>query len=344
MNKNRFQNSRGSILIAILGMVAMLAVFVVAVNRQVSQELTFGRWIMERRVSLELAKAGVQRMLFELQTDKIEAFDALNESWSSNETIFHGNKMGEGDFSVVCTPGQGYDPADKGIRYGACDESARLSLNIASPEQLKNLFLAAASDDLDIKQADAIAQAIIDWRDPDNSALPSGAESNQYKSLSKPYEARNGAFETVEELQMVKGITPAIYEKVKPFLTVYTNGKININTAPREVLQAFGLGEELAGKIVELRQGLDKIEGTRDDQFFQYTDGISAAILAGAPLSPQEVDQLSNLINPDTVDVKSDVFRIYSIGRLIRGSRMSETRVTAVAERSGRILYWSENQ
>lgn len=341
--KNQLRASQGgSILIAILGMVAVLSVFVVAVNRQVGQEMVFGRWLMERRLSLELAKAGVQRMLYELQNDKFEAFDANNESWASNEKNFKENKLGEGDFSVICGDQPGRTDAEQAFRYGACDEASRLSLNSATLDELKNLWRAVAGGDIDEKAIVSLAESIIDWRDADDTAFFSGAEANHYKALSRPYDIRNGNFESVEELLMVRGVSHDLFEKIKPFVTVYTDGKVNFNTAPAEVLQGLGLGPGLSEKVIEFRKGLDRKEGTKDDEIFQHVEGIPPAISAAVPFSPEEFAQMANVISSGNVVVRSDLYRIYSTGRLIRGNRVSETRVTAVVDRKGSILYWSE--
>ncbi|NLV69164.1 MAG: general secretion pathway protein GspK [Spirochaetes bacterium] len=57
-----------------------------------------------------------------------------------------------------------------------------------------------------------IADAIIDWVDPDDSRFPYGAESSgYYQTLSPPYKAKNAPADSIDELLLVKGITPEIY-------------------------------------------------------------------------------------------------------------------------------------
>jgi competence ComEA-like helix-hairpin-helix protein len=70
-------------------------------------------------------------------------------------------------------------------------------VNSASQEQLEKLD----------KLTPDIAAAIIDWRDADNQVTPGGAEADYYNSLQPPYQPRNGPFQTVRELLMVKGIS-----------------------------------------------------------------------------------------------------------------------------------------
>jgi type II secretory pathway component PulK len=57
-----------------------------------------------------------------------------------------------------------------------------------------------------------IADAIIDWIDPDDSRFPYGAESScYYQTLSPPYRAKNAPADSIDELLLVKGITPEIF-------------------------------------------------------------------------------------------------------------------------------------
>jgi DNA uptake protein ComE-like DNA-binding protein len=53
-----------------------------------------------------------------------------------------------------------------------------------------------------------IADSILDWIDPDDDPRTSGAESSYYLSLSAPYKAKNGPLNSLDELLLVKGVTP----------------------------------------------------------------------------------------------------------------------------------------
>jgi general secretion pathway protein K len=103
-----------------------------------------------------------------------------------------------------------------------------------------------------------IVGAIEDWIDADD--LPTGtggAESQYYRSLEKPYVARNAPMETITELRLIRGVTdellltlgakrvggivdPAtnIYLTVLPF-TPGGRWQVNLNTAPLPILQSL---------------------------------------------------------------------------------------------------------
>src|SRR5262249_10422864 len=55
-----------------------------------------------------------------------------------------------------------------------------------------------------------IANSILDWLDPDDSPRTSGAENDYYQSLSQPYSCKNGPLDSLEELLLVKGVTPQL--------------------------------------------------------------------------------------------------------------------------------------
>lgn len=76
-------------------------------------------------------------------------------------------------------------------------------------------------------------------------------------------------FSVTEELLLVEGINEDILEGLKDFISVYSGGKVNINTAPLEVLAALGIAPALADTIVEFRKGQDGEEGTSDDEVFE---------------------------------------------------------------------------
>jgi len=55
-----------------------------------------------------------------------------------------------------------------------------------------------------------IADAIIDWRDQDDTPSAGGVEGGYYESLPFGYMARNGPLRTIRELLLVKDVTPEL--------------------------------------------------------------------------------------------------------------------------------------
>ena len=98
---------------------------------------------------------------------------------------------------------------------------------------------------LEPDRVNEIVDAIKDWLDKDEEVTGLGAESSYYRSLANPYAAKNGFLDCIDELLMVKGVTKELYygtketPALKECLTVYGEGAININTAPKLVLRAL---------------------------------------------------------------------------------------------------------
>jgi general secretion pathway protein K len=118
--------------------------------------------------------------------------------------------------------------------------------------------------------------ALLDWMDSDNqpTILPyirgenRGAESNYYETLSPPYRCRNDFCDIVSDILLIKGMTPqAFYGRrnrpegpncrlgLSESLTVYGSGRININTAPKPVIQSLSehMNAALAQLIIDRR-------------------------------------------------------------------------------------------
>jgi hypothetical protein len=81
---------------------------------------------------------------------------------------------------------------------------------------------------------------IMDWRTPGDNRLMGGSKDSYYTSLQPPYKAKKGRFFTLEELRLVKGVDEHLYDKLKPYVTVYSyDSKLNINTATETLYRAI---------------------------------------------------------------------------------------------------------
>ena len=99
------------------------------------------------------------------------------------------------------------------------DVSGQVDLNAATPQVLNNLFLAAGADNA---QAQALTDAVQDWRDADDLQHAHGAEADTYKRAGLTWLPRNGPFRSGDELARVYGMTDALYRKLARSVTVYS--------------------------------------------------------------------------------------------------------------------------
>lgn len=112
---------------------------------------------------------------------------------------------------------------------------------------------------------------LMDWVNPGGNSFSGGSKDAYYEGLNPPYKAKRNRFYTVEEVKMVKGISPALFKKLRKYITVYSyDGKININRAGAEVIRSLypDFNEEDVKELMEFR---DKLGGFQTEkQFVEY--------------------------------------------------------------------------
>jgi len=141
------------------------------------------------------------------------------------------------------------------------DESGLIDLNAADTLTLANLFVAHG---LPQDEADALADAILDWRDSDDLLSPNGAEDPEYKAEGYDYGAKDAPFDTVSELQQVRGMTAELFGRLAPAFTIYSGQPTpNPAFAPFEVLRSLiGMNDDLAQQLIAARHAWDPTSGT----------------------------------------------------------------------------------
>lgn len=316
----RLKGSQGSILIIALWILAIVVLFGVGIGYTLSLDQRLVSYQRDRLMALYLAKAGTLRVVAELEHDPNPEVDFLLEPAASGLT-FQDVALGEGTYTVGVPfrRGDQEEPND-----GPLDEDRKIGLNFASREVLLRLP----------GMTEEIADSILDWRDEDPFPHFLGAEDFYYRGLEPPYRAKNAPLEVLEELLWVRGMTNEIFQAIEPFVTVYTDGKVNLNTAPREVLMALGMGEGLVDKLLRYRRGSDDESFTGDDQIFTSLGAAEQQLNAFDPLTPQEAAEFTNLISQNLLKVKSEVFRITARG-MIRNGKIVRS-VEAVIKRGAK--------
>lgn len=144
------------------------------------------------------------------------------------------------------------DVAAARLRIRIVDESGKVDLNAADVQLLGGLFLALQ---VDAARAQALAGAIIDWRDGDELLQINGAEDPQYADAGLDYGAKDRRFDAVTELQQVLGMDYALYRRVADLVTV-DSGRPRPDPAfaPALVLTALGSDPAQAALSVTQRQ------------------------------------------------------------------------------------------
>jgi len=336
--------STGSILILVIFILVSMSLFSLAVGHAVRQKIQVISRLETRQKLRKIGESAVRKSIYVLLSHRQDnlPFDALTQPWSRGDAEFRAIKINGGEFSVFYSPELPYNKIgveEPEFRYGLTDEERKININrIKSPDTLQRLFMKVGVGGND--QARALAEAILDWRDEDDDASLSGAESYYYKGLRPPYLPRNGDFKTLPELRYVKGMTAELYEKILPFITIESSGLINLNTATQPVLVAMGLDSAICDKIVAFREGRDQREGTEDDLAFEDLSSVPQVLANSGYLDDNETHSLEAAIQSGVFTVKSENFSARVLARM--KYKKQALRVSAVFDDKGVIKHWEE--
>jgi len=230
------KNQKGGVaLILVIWLMVVLIAIVGEFSYSMRTEINITKNFKEEEEAYQLALAGIERAKLEIISAKMSSYIYLNKDGilvfgGGEESPERKGELEKGTFS-----------------YSITDEDGKLNINTASLQQLNYIIKGTG---VDITEVDTIVDSVFDWRDTDNLHMLNGAEDDYYQSLENPYSCKDGLFDIIDELLLVKGVAPQIfygtnekeaekgYEGIAQYLTTWGSGLININTAPRKVLEA----------------------------------------------------------------------------------------------------------
>jgi general secretion pathway protein K len=123
------------------------------------------------------------------------------------------------------------------VRISVQDELGRIDLNAASSANIRALLIGHG---LSADDASTLADRIADWRSAPGPVSLKGATDADYRAAGLAYGPRHGPFQTVDEARLVLGMSPALFARIRPALTVYSKRpSFDPQVAPREALMAL---------------------------------------------------------------------------------------------------------
>jgi len=208
------------------------------------------------------------------------------------------------------------------------DVGAALNLNAASETMLRQFF--AQGLGVDYAEADELAQAILDWRDEDEIPRLNGGEREEYLKDEALVLPPNRDFVEIDELRHVRGMTPELYVRAAPHLTLIGDGDININSAPEPVLLAVpGMDEAGATAILRLR----------DSGYLPRSDRELQALVPGSVT--QTVDIMGREFRGRST-YTTDQVEILAQGWVDGGVVQVTSRVVVQRGNTGATVVWRE--
>jgi len=210
---------RGSVLFVVLVVIALLTLaayqFSEIMLTESSAANSYGRKVRVRAA----ADSGIEVAAMALgQRQIITTQNVADANLYHNPELFGGVMVygtpqtpprGRGRYSII-SPVEN-DETARTVRFGLADESGKLNVNVLSViagddeegQERARLILLAIPE-----MTEEIADAILDWIDEDDEERPFGAESSYYSQFN--YEAKNGPLESLDELLLIRGITPQL--------------------------------------------------------------------------------------------------------------------------------------
>ncbi len=312
--RNRRSNNAGVALLITLLVLVLIVIMTLEIFRVGARAAQTGAYGRDSIRGMLLAEAGLAAARIALrETAKDYNYETLDQLWSRPVPPI---ELGEGTILVTVE-----------------DEERKINLNklvlpngIAPDDQRVAVFRKL----LTVLEIDpSLADAVVDWLDVDDTSRVGGAESSYYLSLPYPYQAKNDLFDTLDELRLVRGMTPEKFEKIKPFATLLSSGKVNVNTAPKEVLMALSAGQDAAA-AGEIGGALaDQIIDYRKDNPFKNAQEIGN-------VSPALKDLYTKTRFRDLIDVRGTAFHVRSTGNLSGTYRT----IDATGVRAGNDIQW----
>jgi general secretion pathway protein K len=332
---------KGTVLILALWALSLLTVLTVQLGFRVHRRMDFLRRMEVRSQLRFIAEAGARRAiaLLDEQSPIHQQGDELFKKhyWFNNPEHFDSIRIGAGTFTVGPLENDSLSQGER--RYGITDEQSKLSVNRADRYILARLFQIVTS--LSRDEVQSLADAIVDWREYGKSEITGFLSDEYYDHLEFPYPSKDADFQSLDELRLVRGFSAQMVDALRPYLTVYGDGRVNVNTAGVPVLMALGLNEDVAARLIAVRKGPDQMEATGDDIYFLHTHNINAQLLEQRDFREQEMAQVDFLLARGYLTTQTQYYAIHSQGALLkeRGRMVIDC---VFHKHDAKIVYWRE--
>lgn len=222
--------------------------------------------------------------------------------------------------------GRIFADGDKVLSLRVEDEQGKISLNTIvykNGETNAEYYGAYLRLLENLKLENGLVDAVADWIDINDEPRPFGGETyDYYQRLSLAYAAKNSQLDSMEELLLIKGYSPMVYKKLAPLVTVYTDGRVNINTATKEVIMALhgDITEDMAQRVIDYR---------RENPFHDTAEirKVRGFETIGFGLQGK-------------ITVQSKIFRIFS--KVDIGGTIREVEAVIQTGQNFKTLYWRQ--
>jgi general secretion pathway protein K len=197
--------------------------------------------------------------------------------------------------------------AGEGFEARVISEGSRFNINAIllrdDTALLRSIFIEWG---LELDDAQAVTDALMDWIDGNDEVLLNGAEIKEYEELGRINQPFNRPFYDLAEMRLVLGMD--LVEAARPdwreWFTIWSGGTLDLNDAPAELIAAAAeVRIEEAEIIPETVRGTDGVRDTEDDVPFQ--NAAAALDLLGIDLNGRPDIARRFTVNDATTRIES---------------------------------------
>ncbi|MGV7931226.1 MAG: general secretion pathway protein GspK [Spirochaetota bacterium] len=375
-----FGGSSGYVLVIVLLVISLLVAisseFIITAQTNVRYIGRFSESLRARTI----ARAGVNLAVALLEADKKGAASGLLSGVSTNTNVDSFQDIWAIDLPPL--------PIEGGhLKIEITDENSKININALANEVVDRspYYTVAQRFFLNMALPMDLADALIDWVDIDDSRFPYGAESSDfYLAQARPYRAKNGAMDSIQEMLMVKGITPEIYYGLGGGNFGMERGLVEDNRGARvldpEAVARPGSNRALTSRRTEVAESTAPVgreRSRRMDDYFritgertdylselnkinintasfrvlsaltdEMTDDRVAELIRRRRSKPFEsIDEIADLVTDETVRKNLLTVRSF-IFRLAVTGRVNKTEVCIIAlyNRQNKVFYYMSEQ
>ena len=359
---DRHRARRGAALLLVLWIIGLLGIIVVSFAWDAHLEGKVASYARKRAKAEALARSGFERakslIKHASELPEVDSDDAAeHDKWleearglRNGQSVSKTFPLGDGSYRIDIIP----------VGSGGNQGNMGRNVNTLKDEDWERIF----SNVLGLPEDywPELIDSFNDWIDTDDLPRENGGETEDYyATLDKPYSAKNGPLDTVEELLKIRGFSEPILsggvlnpEDPQPqwiyvsngvarVLSVRGDGKVNVNAVANDnsgillLMTLPGIDELSAKAILEERANPSAASSDSDDTLFKSVDDFRARV--GNDLEDASVYEYITVGMRE--NTSKNLFKITSVGFVDRVARMFVADVEVV-DGDVRVLSWQE--
>ena len=324
----------------VLWIVTILTVVALEFSFAMRTEVNITKNFKEELQLYNIAQGGVQRAIAELILEHDPRVQQLKKTMKTEEAVPE-----KKDWVPDGRPyALQFDQGECELRI--MSESGKININAVSEAMLRKLI---GNLGLEAEKRDVVVDSILDWRDPDDFLRINGAENDFYQSLKEPYRCKNANLDSIEELLLIRGVTPELFYGKKG-ASAGEDGMNASDVGLKEVFSVYAPGEQIDINSVSLPVlraalglpiGVSKaILKAREEKEFQHQQDL---LLRVPELNPFIAGMTGRLVFSNASALTSVYYTIESRGKskdgAVRGLK-AIVKIDRMDKKGYKIIQW----